>query len=429
MKGKAVVMLAGLCLAGVVAWRSASQPALAASAPALVGTTADSISSIQRGAQLAALGDCVVCHTAKGGVPFAGGLPIHTPFGTLYATNITPDPRTGIGNWSLEAFTRAMRRGVANDGRLLYPAFPYVHFTHMSDADIASVYAFLMSRTPVEATAPANQLIFPLNIRPLLLGWNLLFLHADTPVPRSPTQDARLDRGRYLVETLGHCSACHTPLNPLGAEKRGEAFSGAVIDGWDAPSLTTLLRAPTPWNRDQLASYLRTGLASEHGAAAGPMLPVTRSLAHASDSDVQAMATYIMSLQTHEPAPPSPPSARAGSPSDAASMQAGAVLFKAACAACHAASAPMSTLGERPSLSQSTALNSDSPRNTIRLMLDGLAPEGSMPVRLMPPFAAMLTDEQMTDLARYLRAQYSTRPPWALDASDVAKYRKETPAP
>jgi mono/diheme cytochrome c family protein len=424
MKGKAVVMLAGLCLAGFVAWRSGAQPALAANAPAAVDTTAESITPIQRGAQLAAVGDCVVCHTAKGGTPFAGGLPIHTPFGTLYATNITPDPRTGIGNWSLEAFTRAMRRGVANDGHLLYPAFPYVHFTHMSDADIASVYTFLMSRTPVEAIAPANQLIFPLNIRPLLVGWNLLFLHADTPVPTSPAQDAQLARGHYLIESLGHCSACHTPLNPLGAEKRDEAFSGAVIDGWDAPALTTLLRAPTPWTRDQLATYLRTGLASEHGAAAGPMLPVTRSLAHASDSDVQAMATYIMSLQTHEPAPSQ---AHVESPPTEDSLHAGAVLFKATCASCHAANAPMSTLGGRPSLSQSTALNSDSPRNAIRLMLDGLPPEGSSPGRLMPPFAAMLTDEQMTDLARYLRAQFSTRPPWALDAADVAKYRKETP--
>jgi mono/diheme cytochrome c family protein len=426
MKGKAVVMLAGLCLAGFVAWRSAPQSALAANVPALGDTTAGSITPIQRGAQLAAVGDCIVCHTAKGGTPFAGGLPIHTPFGTLYSTNITPDPRTGIGNWSLEAFTRAMRRGVAKDGHLLYPAFPYVHFTHMSDADIGSVYAFLMTRTPVEASAPPNQLIFPLNIRPLLLGWNLLFLHADTPVPMSPADNAQLDRGHYLVDTLGHCSACHTPLNLLGAEKRDKAFSGAVIDGWDAPSLTRLLRAPTPWTRDQLASYLRTGLASEHGAAAGPMFPVTRSLAHASDSDVQAMATYIMSLQTHE-STPSP--VHGQSPPDAANLQAGAILFRAACASCHAANAPMSTVGGRPSLSQSTALNSDSPRNAVRLMLDGLPPEGSTPGRLMPPFAAMLTDEQITDLARYLRAQYSTQPPWTLDAADVAKYRKETPAP
>jgi len=165
---------------------------------------------------------------------------------------------------------------------------------------------------------------------------------------------------------------------------------------------------------------------AEFLAAAGPMFPVTRSLAHASDSDVQAMATYIMSLQTHEPAPPP---VNGESPPDTASLHAGAILFKAACASCHAAGAPMSTIGGRPSLSQSTALNSDSPRNAVRLMLDGLPPEGSTPGRLMPPFAAMLTDEQITDLARYLRAQYSTQPPWTLDAADVAKYRKETPAP
>jgi mono/diheme cytochrome c family protein len=425
MKGKAVVMLAGLCLAGFAAWRSAPQPALAADPPA-TSVPASDLASIQRGAELAAVGDCIVCHTAKGGAPFAGGLPIHTPFGTIYATNITPDPRTGIGNWSLEAFTRAMRRGVANDAHLLYPAFPYVHFTHMTDADIGAVYAFLMSRAPVHAITPANRLIFPLNFRPLLAGWNLLFLHEHTPVPMSLMQDAQLDRGRYLVESLGHCSACHTPLNALGAEKRDETFQGGLIDGWDAPSLTNLLHAPTPWTHDQLTAYLHTGLASEHGAAAGPMLPVTRSLANASESDVQAISTYIMSLQTHESAPPPPNEEPAA---DATSLHAGAILFKTACASCHAANAPMSTIGERPPLSQSTALNSDSPRNAIRVMLDGLPADGSTPSRIMPPFAAMFSDAQMTDLALYLRAQYSTRPPWALDAARVAKYRKETPTP
>jgi mono/diheme cytochrome c family protein len=428
MKGKAVVMIVGLCMAGVIGWRAASAPALAAGAMAMP-TAATDLSSIRRGAELAALGDCIVCHTAKGGKPFAGGLPINTPFGTIYSTNVTPDAKTGIGGWSLDTFTRAMRRGASSDGHLLYPAFPYVHFTHMTDTDVASVYTFMMSRTPVQASAPANRLIFPLNFRPLVAAWNLLFLQADTPVPMSRAQDAQLDRGRYLVDSLGHCAACHSPMNALGAEKNGQAFEGGVIDGWDAPSLKTLLRAPTPWTRAQLTSYLRTGLGDEHGAAAGPMLPVARSLANASQADVEVMSAYIMSMQTDEPASPPPASAKEPTAADTASLHAGATLFRAACAACHAEHAPMSTIGGRPSLSRSTAVNSDSPRNVVRMMLDGLPSERSAPSRLMPQFAGMLTDTQIADLAHYLRSQYSKQAPWPLEAADVAKYRKETPAP
>ncbi|WP_438392297.1 c-type cytochrome [Caballeronia sp. DA-9] len=397
----------------------------AASGAALPGVSpAADPDLVQRGAQLAAVGDCIVCHTASGGAPFAGGLPIHTPFGTLYSTNITPDTKTGIGAWTLDAFVQAMRRGKSSDGHLLYPAFPYVHFTHMTDADIASVYAFMMSRTPVQATAPANKLIFPLNFRPLLAVWNLLYLHADTPEPMSRTQDPQLDRGRYLVDGLGHCAACHTPLNVFGAEKKDRTFDGAVIDGWDAPSLKTLLGASTPWTREQLSTYLRTGVASEHGAAAGPMLPVTRSLANASQADVEAMAAYIMSIQTP---PPAAPAARVAS--GASLQQAGATLFEASCAACHAAHAPMNVVGGRPLLSLSTSVNSDSPRNLVRVMLDGLPAQGSKASVSMPPFAGMLTDAQIADLANYLRAQYSNRTPWQLQADDVAKYRKETPTP
>ena len=426
MMGRAtVVLIAWLCIAGVAGWRAASEPALAAGTPA----AATDAAMIRHGAELAAVGDCIVCHTAKGGKPFAGGLPIDTPFGTLYSTNITPDAKTGIGSWSLEAFKRAMRRGVSSDGHLLYPAFPYVHFTHMSDEDIGAVYAFMMSRTPIQASAPANELIFPLNFRPVIAVWNLLFLHPGTPVPMSRQQDAQLDRGHYLVDTLGHCAACHSPMNLLGAEKGGKAFDGGVIDGWDAPSLKTLLHAPTPWTREQLTSYLRTGFASEHGAAAGPMLPVTRSLANASESDVEAMAAYVMSMQTSDPAPQLSTAPKANPAANAASLQAGATLFQAACASCHAAHAPMETIGGRPSLSQGTAVNSDSPRNVVRLILDGLPPEGSTPARLMPPFAGMLTDAQIADLARYLRSQYSKESPWPLTAADVAKYRKEKPAP
>src|ERR1700738_117409 len=197
--------------------------------------------SMLHGAELTALGDCATCHTAPGGAPFAGGRAFDTPFGTLYSTNITPDSETGIGQWSLQAFTRAMREGVALDGHLLYPAFPYPHFRRMTDADIASVYRFVMSRNAVHATAPKNHVTFPFNFRPLVAVWNWLYLNRDLDPSLVPA-DAQARRGKYLVDSVGHCAACHTPMNKLGAEKRGEAFEGGLIEGWEAHALPTLLR-------------------------------------------------------------------------------------------------------------------------------------------------------------------------------------------
>jgi mono/diheme cytochrome c family protein len=430
MRGKVIPVAALLVVALIVvaAFAQARQPAI----PALAdpATQRGDPALIEHGAQLAAVGDCMVCHTAQGGQPFAGGRPLDTPFGTLYTTNITPDPATGIGLWSLDAFSRAMRKGVSRDGHLLYPAFPYPHFTHMSDGDIAAVYAYMMSRTPVSATPPSNRLTFPLNFRPLVAGWNLLFLH-EGQVADDTSESADWNRGRYLVNGLGHCAACHTPMNALGAERGGQQFAGGLVEGWEAPPLTKLLQAPTPWTLDQLVSYLSVGLATQHSAAAGPMLPVARSLADASQADVKAMATYLMSLQV--PAASSPPSPAAASSTGVAEspmLKNGELLFRAACASCHGAGSPMSTLAERPSLSQSTAVNADSPRNTVRVMLDGIGWQGNGPAHYMPSFATMFSDAQIADIANYTRAQYSTRAPWpSLDESAVAKLRKETSQP
>ncbi|WP_338069340.1 cytochrome c [Paraburkholderia phosphatilytica] len=419
--------------------------------------------TLHRGAELAAIGDCAVCHTASHGAPFAGGRPLDTPFGTIWSTNITPDRDTGIGAWSLDAFTRAMRRGMSRDGHLLYPAFPYPHFTHMTDADIAAVYAFLMSRDPVRATPPANRLVFPLGFRPLIAGWNLFFLHrgvepngdaaADFAAGASAaaSSDAvELERGRYLVDGPGHCAACHTPLNLLGAEQRGHALSGAVIEGWQAPSLTALLSAPKPWTRDQLVAYLRTGFASDHGAAAGPMRPVTQSLADASARDVTAMADYLMSLQMTPAAagavPASSPSQQhasaeaeaeaeanvnANGHADAvtARVQNGATLFNGACAQCHAPHAPMTTLGNRPSLALGSASNANTPRNVLRAMLDGIRAQPGASGPSMPAFRNVFTDAQIADLAAFLRARFSSQPAWSVDEASVAKLRKEAGNP
>ncbi|WP_343729288.1 cytochrome c [Duganella sp.] len=376
--------------------------------------------SIARGARVVAQGDCMVCHTAAGGAPYAGGLPLRTPFGTIYTTNITPDRDTGIGAWSLAAFTRALRHGVARDGHLLYPAFPYIHYTRMSTVDINDAYAYLMTRTPVTAKPPANDLLLPLRFRPLLAGWNLLYLRPG-PVADDPRQTAEWNRGRYLVDGAGHCASCHSALGPIGGE-RSPAFSGGNVDGWDAPSLTTLLQAPKPWTREQLALYLRHGWSPEHGAAAGPMGPVAHSLSQVPEADTNAIATYIMSLQqpaTHAVAPA--PAATA----DAARVAQGATLFAGACAGCHGAAAPMMTAGGRPSLALSTAVNSDRPDNLIQIVLNGVPWSHAQQTTFMPPFSAALSDAQIASIAAYVRADIGKRPAWNNLEKRTADIRKE----
>jgi mono/diheme cytochrome c family protein len=409
----------------------------AAETPALLLTDT---ALLKHGANLAAIGDCVVCHTANRSAPFAGGRPLDTPFGTIYSTNITPDRKTGIGDWTLSDFTRSMRRGVARDGHLLYPAFPYPHFTHMTDTDIAALYVYLMSRDAVQSTAPANQLTFPFSVRPLIAAWNLFFLHpgveangeVNGEAPAEPaTHDAQLIRGKYLIDGPAHCAACHTPTNLLGAEKRGDAFDGNVIEGWEAPALTTLLSAPEPWTHDQLAAYLRTGFADQHGAAAGPMRAVTQSLTNASDADIDAMATYLLSLQK-----PAETSRRESSKATQQTAQAnmnnignGATLFSAACASCHATNAPMTTLGSRPSLALGTAVNAHDPRNALRMILDGIPTDRSTRAAFMPGFADTFTNAQIADLAAYLRSTFSSQPAWTLDDASVERLRKESHEP
>jgi len=250
---------------------------------------------VQRGAQLSAIGNCMTCHTTANGAPYAGGVPLRTPFGTIYSTNITPDPTTGIGRWSEGAFRRAMREGVSRDGHLLYPAFPYDHFTRLSDDDIHALYALVMTRDPVSAPAPKNDVRFPLNFRPLVAGWNALYLDKK---PLKPASDHRAEwnRGAYLVDSLAHCSACHTPRNKFGAEERREFLNGGEADGWYAPALNALSPSPLPWTVEAMATYLRTGIAPDHAIAGGPMARVVEGFRGADENDIRAIATYIVSL-------------------------------------------------------------------------------------------------------------------------------------
>ena len=338
---------------------------------------------------------------------------MQTPFGTIYSTNITPDPATGIGRWSLPAFTRALRQGVSRDGHLLYPAFPYIHYTRMSDADIALAYSYLMSRSPARVRQPDNDLPLPLKIRPLLAFWNALYLRPGTAAPASRAATP-VERGRYLVDTLGHCASCHSGLNVIGGE-RHPPFQGGNIDGWDAPALTHLAHGANPWTRDELAAYLRGGLSLAHGAAKGPMRPVTERLAGVPREDVEAIAGYLMTIQ--EPAKPAAPASATQAHAQ------GATLFAAACAGCHAPSAPMMALSGRPPLARSSALAGTNASNFVQTVLGGIPWEHGSQV-YMPPFADTLSDQQIAALADYVR-QDAGRPAWTDVPKTSAKLRKE----
>ena len=380
-----------------------------------------SAAAIERGRLVAAAGDCVVCHTAPGGAANAGGLGLETPFGTIYTTNITPDPETGIGNWSYQAFERAMREGIHRDGRHLYPAFPYTAFAKLTDADMQSLYAYLMSQPAVKAAPAKTKLAFPYNLRPLLAGWNALFHDASTYRP-DPAQSAQWNRGAYLVQGAGHCGACHTPRNALGAEKPGMAafLGGGQAEGWHAPALNALSRAPRPWTEEDLFQYLRTGFSPNHGVAAGPMAPVVQGLASLPESDVRAIAVYLASVGAHDASQPPRSVTATSSPSQPRGVLAAQVLpeagervFKGACAACHDTVSGPVLFGVKPRLELNTNLHGDQPDNLIQVILHGVQDPAHDGLGYMPGFASSLDDDQIAELVGYLRAQYGGgKPAW-----------------
>ncbi|MFH3478725.1 molybdopterin cofactor-binding domain-containing protein [Xanthobacter variabilis] len=419
--------LAGAALAGALGMAAVALPIRGAIAPiSPPDPSSFSAEMIARGRQLAALGDCAVCHTIPGGVANAGGRAMETPFGTVYSTNLTPDPETGIGRWSYAAFERAMREGISRDGHHLYPAFPYTSFTRTSDTDLQALYAFLMSQAPVVAPTPAAQMAFPFNIRPLMAGWNTLFLRPGQ-MQADATRSPQWNRGAYLVKGLGHCGACHTPRNLLGAEKTGAAtLAGGMVDGWEAPALNALSSAPIPWTEDELFAYLRTGFSRFHGTAAGPMAPVVEELSALPDADIRAMATYLASF-----APPAQaePVARAAELQAKASASLrpldslGGRLYEGACAACHSDSGP-TLFGARPALALNTNVHAARPDNLIRVILDGIPNPAARDLGDMPAFRDSMSDEQVTALVRYLRAKFAPEAPvWSGIEETVARLR------
>jgi nicotinate dehydrogenase subunit B len=407
----AALVAAGIGVAtATLPWRSIAPIALP-------DASVFSAATIERGRQLALLGNCGDCHTVIGGAPNAGGRAIETPFGTIYSTNITPDPESGIGNWSYPAFERAMREGIDRNGRHLYPAFPYTHYTKTADADLQALYAYLMAQAPVRASNREPALAFPFSWRPLIAGWNALFHRSEIFAP-DPTKSAMWNRGAYLVEGLGHCAACHSPRNALGGEKQTDYLAGGFAEGWEAPALTSLSLAPIPWSEDELFAYLRSGESRFHGVAAGPMAPVVRNLKALGDADIRAIAIYLASFGKTEMSRNDQDALARGleTQTDARTASAfplGRRIYEGACAVCHQVGGPP-LFGSRPSLSLNSNLHSAFPDNLIQLILNGIASPVSSDLGFMPAFKDSLSDDQLAELISHLRAQFApAKPAWS----------------
>ena len=360
---------------------------------------------VARGAALSAVGNCADCHTSENGKPFAGGRPFNTAFGVIYGTNITPDAETGIGRWSEAAFSRALREGIDRRGQHLYPVFPYDHFTKLDDADVAALYAFIMTRDPVQARPPANRVNFPYNVREFIAVWKNLYFAPGRFVP-DPGKSAQWNRGAYLVEGPGHCSACHSPRNGLGAEVTERHFAGGSAGSWHAPALDRSSPSPVPWTATALEVYLRTGLADRHAIAAGPMAPVVRNLRQASGDDVQAMAIYVASWLAAADASPA-----AAQSSSMVEARGGAAIYADACGECHDKGRTTSS-GGALELPFAIALSLPTPANLAHITLEGIPPRDGDASRIMPPFAGALTDAQVVALLQYLRTEVARKPAW-----------------
>ncbi len=377
--------------------------------------------NIQRGRYLAQAGDCISCHTVKGGKPFAGGYPVETPFGTIYSSNITPDVVTGIGNWTNDDFYRAMHEGKRKDGQQLYPACPYPWFTKMTREDVDDLKTYLDTLEPVRAITPDNDLLWPLGWRKLVSGWNLLFFKPGEYV-RDTDQTEVWNRGAYLTQGLGHCAACHTPKNLLGASDDDRAFQGGDAgEGWFAPSLTSHERDGLGnWSVQDIVSYLKTG-ANQDTASVGPMTEVVmNSTQHLSDADLVAMATYLKTVPAHKA------KELDAKDIDDDTMARGQQLYVDQCIGCHMADGK----GQKdafPPLANSPPIRASNAQTLIQVVLTGdyMADPPSLPTGLaMPGFDWKLDDQQIADVLTYVRNSWGNRAP-AVTARNVAEVRQD----
>jgi mono/diheme cytochrome c family protein len=379
-----------------------------------------SFDRIERGRMLAVLGDCAACHTARGGEPFAGGLALQTPFGTLVAPNITPDRDTGIGNMTNDEFLAALHDGRGQNGRRLYPAMPYPTYTKMTDDDVLAIRAYLGTVAPVSNRVIVNQLPFPFSIRLAMAFWNRLNFTPGRFQP-NPQKSAEWNRGAYIVEGPAHCGTCHTPKNLLGGDKTGRPLAGAALQGWFAPNITPNARQGIGnWSKDELARYLKSGTNS-WTLASGPMADaVSHSTSKMTDEDIAAIATYLKDGDTGESA--ADPVAIAANDS---AMRAGAAIYKDACAACHK-DAGTGEIHLFPRLAGSALVQSDDPTTLARVVLQGtraVATSGAPTAPAMPAFDWRLDDGEVAAVLTYIRNSWGNAAS-AVSASAIANRRE-----
>lgn len=376
---------------------------------------------IQRGHYLATAGDCIACHSAPGGKPMAGGLPLATPLGPIYSTNITPSKTHGIGNYTQEQFDAALRRGVRADGSHLYPAMPYTAYAKVTDDDMKALYAYFMQGvTPVDsAPAKTTALPFPFNIRLSMAGWNLLYLDSK-PYVADPSKSVEWNRGAYLARGLAHCGTCHTPRGLLMAEDAGREFGGGAVGSWYAPNITADVNSGIgDWSVPELAEYLRSGRAAGKAQAGGPMAEaIDHSLRHLNAADLNALAVYAKSVPAlHDAADTKPTHAWGAAadgldeirglplPQDLNRMN-GAQLYDAHCASCHQARGQGSFDGGLPPLFHNAVLGRRNTDNLVMVMIEGVQRQGDSHEILMPAFGKTLSDQQLATLGDYLVKLY-----------------------
>jgi mono/diheme cytochrome c family protein len=401
-----------LFLAALVA--AISSAAIEARAQAV---DSQSFEQVEQGRYLATLGDCISCHTAPGGKPFAGGLALETPFGKLITPNITPDRATGIGGWTDDQFVQALQQGIAPRGHL-YPAMPYPAYTKVSRDDILAIRAFLNTLDPVNNPVEPNQLPFPFNIRESMRAWNAVNFTPGEFKP-DPDKSAQWNRGAYLVQGLGHCGTCHTPKSVLGAEERGEFLQGSPLGSWVAPDLTNTMRTGlSDWTQSDIVNYLKTGV-NRHTVASGPMAEaISNSISKLTDQDLMAIAAYLKDL------PPDTTAAPVALAADDKRMVAGQAIYKDTCSACHRDS------GEGaqrlfPSLAGSSVVQQTNPATLIRVVLAGsrgIGTNAAPTAPAMPSFAWRFNDEQVASLLTYVRNSWGNAAA-PVTAAEVAKLR------
>jgi mono/diheme cytochrome c family protein len=382
-----------------------SVPEASAQSPA---GSKDKASIVARGEYLAQAGDCVACHTAPEGKLFAGGRAMPTPFGTLYTSNITPDPETGVGKWTADQFYTMMHTGRSPDGGLLYPAMPFGSYTKVTRADSDAIFAFMQSVAPVKQPNKPHDLKFPYNNRSLIIGWRTLFFTVGEYKPDAAKSD-EWNRGAYLVQGLGHCAMCHSAINALGGSSESAAFEGGLIpmQNWYAPSLTSNKEGGLgDWSIEDISDLLRTGI-SKRGAVYGPMADVTyNSLQYMTEVDTRAMAVYLKTLAEH-----SVPDAPRGTTSVQESsllLRLGQSIYADKCASCHGEKG-LGKPPHYPPLAGNQSIEMSSAVNPIRMVLNGGYPPGTagnpMP-HGMPPFAQSLSDDEVAAVVTYIRVSW-----------------------